>query len=110
MRTVMAIVQVWIVAFIYIFTVSSGLLYLRARYYDPATQEFISRDPIGSGQPYVYAGGNPVNYIDPSGNWPFGPNQQLPPEPGGEGGIRSPLEGRLPSVGAGAAIEGGMEA
>jgi RHS repeat-associated protein len=47
----------------------SGLLYLRARYYDPATQQFISRDPLEqkTGQPYTYAYGNPVNYVDPAG-------------------------------------------
>ncbi|MBF6611887.1 MAG: SBBP repeat-containing protein [Chloroflexi bacterium] len=47
----------------------SGLLYERARYYDPQTQQFISRDPAveRTGQPYGYAYGNPVNYTDPSG-------------------------------------------
>ncbi len=51
-----------------------GLYYLRARYYNPATGEFMSRDPSG-GYPllpntlhkYLYAGGNPINRIDPSG-------------------------------------------
>ncbi len=89
----------------------SGMLYLRARYYDPTTQQFISRDPAsaggGSGQPYTYAGGNPVNFADPTGNWPDGPGEAIPLEPGG--GPRSPLEGRLPTTGAGAAIEGGAE-
>jgi RHS repeat-associated protein len=49
----------------------SGLVYMRARYYDPATQQFISRDPLVgvSGQPYVYAGGNPVNAVDPGGQF-----------------------------------------
>ena len=49
----------------------SGLVYMRARYYDPSTQQFISRDPsVGvSGQPYVYAGGNPVNATDPTGHF-----------------------------------------
>ena len=51
-----------------------GLYYLRARYYNPATGRFLSRDPL-SGQTidpaslhkYLYAGGDPVNMIDPTG-------------------------------------------
>ncbi|HEY0069701.1 MAG TPA: RHS repeat-associated core domain-containing protein [Chloroflexia bacterium] len=51
----------------------SGLVYMRARYYDPATQQFISRDPSValSGQPYVYAGASPLNASDPTGRFPF---------------------------------------
>lgn len=47
----------------------SNLLYMRARYYDPSTQQFLTRDPLGAsaGQPYAYADRNPVNYTDPSG-------------------------------------------
>jgi len=49
----------------------SGLIYMRARYYDPATGTFISKDPIGSagsGQNlYGYVGGDPTNAVDPSG-------------------------------------------
>lgn len=52
----------------------SGLQYLRARYYDPATAQFITRDPLASttGQPYGYAGDSPLAYVDPSGmfEWP----------------------------------------
>ncbi len=55
-------------------TDETGLQYLRARYYSPATGSFLSRDPfLGSlNQPatlnaYSYAGGNPVLYSDPSG-------------------------------------------
>jgi RHS repeat-associated protein len=51
-----------------------GLYYLRARYYNPATGRFLSRDPLDghSWDPktlhkYLYAGGDPVNRIDPSG-------------------------------------------
>jgi RHS repeat-associated protein len=48
----------------------SGLQYLRARYYDPATGQFLTRDPLEdqTGQPYAYADGDPVNNVDPSGN------------------------------------------
>ena len=52
-----------------------GLDYLRARYYDPATGRFVSRDafPGSAAQPlslnkYLYALANPVNRTDPSGN------------------------------------------
>lgn len=66
----------------------SGLYYLRARYYDPSTGQFLSRDPLtlmsglgpslapsaarlgrsgGLLQPYGYAAGDPLNVTDPSG-------------------------------------------
>ena len=47
----------------------SGFQYLRARYMDPATGQFLTRDPITAitGEPYLYAGGNPVTWSDPSG-------------------------------------------
>ena len=48
--------------------------YNRARYYDPATARFISRDSVAGNQenpitqnPYLYAGDNPGVYSDPSG-------------------------------------------
>jgi len=46
-----------------------GLQYLRARWYDPATGQFLTRDPIEAitGEPYVYASDNPLNEVDPSG-------------------------------------------
>ena len=48
----------------------SGLTYLHARYYDPATGLFLSPDPIGIAggmNEYGYVFGNPVNGADPSG-------------------------------------------
>jgi RHS repeat-associated protein len=51
-----------------------NLYYLRARYYNPQTGRFLSRDPEDgkSTDPktlhkYLYAGGDPVNSVDPSG-------------------------------------------
>jgi RHS repeat-associated protein len=51
-----------------------GLYYLRARYYNPATGRFLSRDPENgiitdpaSLHKYLYAGGDPINLIDPRG-------------------------------------------
>jgi RHS repeat-associated protein len=59
------------------------LIYLRARTYDPATAQFLSRDPLGalSGETYAYAADNPVNAIDPSGLIPqIGCNDDPPPK------------------------------
>jgi uncharacterized protein RhaS with RHS repeats len=50
------------------------LYYLRARYYNPATGRFLSRDPKDGNRfdpaslhKYLYAGGNPVMFYDPTG-------------------------------------------
>lgn len=55
----------------------SGLLYMRARWYDPQTARFLNRDPqwLTSGNlleanPYLYAHANPLSYIDPMGTAP----------------------------------------
>lgn len=47
----------------------TGLIYLRARYYDPATAQFLTVDPALSTthEPYVYVGDKPPATIDPSG-------------------------------------------
>ena len=47
----------------------SGLLFLRARYYDPASAQFLSVDPLvtTTRQAYVYAGDNPTTYTDLTG-------------------------------------------
>jgi RHS repeat-associated protein len=47
----------------------TGLFYLRARYYDPSTGQFLSRDPLASmtRSAYGYTQGNPLNRRDPSG-------------------------------------------
>jgi RHS repeat-associated protein len=47
----------------------TGLIYLRAREYDPATAQFLTVDPLvgETGAPYNYAGDNPLNASDPTG-------------------------------------------
>jgi RHS repeat-associated protein len=47
----------------------SGYQYLQARYYNPATGQFLTQDPLVSvtGQPYGFAGGDPLNAADPTG-------------------------------------------
>jgi RHS repeat-associated protein len=51
----------------------TGLLYYRARYYQPRFQRFISEDPIGLAgglNSYGYARNNPLNWIDAIGQAP----------------------------------------
>jgi RHS repeat-associated protein len=47
----------------------SGLQYLRARYYDPTTGQFLTQDPMAAAtrSPYGYASYDPVDGTDPSG-------------------------------------------
>jgi RHS repeat-associated protein len=47
----------------------TGLIYLRARIYDPATAQFLTVDPLEklTREPYSYAADNPLNHYDPSG-------------------------------------------
>ncbi len=67
----------------------TGMYYLRSRYYDPVTAQFLTRDPfnaaapapqslaladpVASGstllRPYQYGGGSPLNRTDPLGLW-----------------------------------------
>ncbi|MGH7905681.1 MAG: RHS repeat-associated core domain-containing protein [Candidatus Binataceae bacterium] len=49
--------------------VESGLIYMCARYYDPLTGLFLTRDPLVAltRQPYTYAAGDPINLGDSSG-------------------------------------------
>ncbi len=47
----------------------SGLLYMRARYYEPWTGRFISEDRAHDGRNrFAYSGNNPVNAADATGN------------------------------------------
>ena len=51
------------------YTDPTGLIYLTSRYYDPATGQFTSPDPLvaQTWQPYAYAAGDPVTGTDPTG-------------------------------------------
>jgi len=44
------------------------------RYYDPATEQFLSVDPLvdATGTPFAFTGGDPVNGVDPSGLFCWG--------------------------------------
>jgi RHS repeat-associated protein len=53
-----------------VMTDPNGLLYMRARYYNPYLCRFINPDPSGFAgglNHYAYANGNPVSYLDPFG-------------------------------------------
>lgn len=55
-----------------------GLIWMGARYYEPKSGRFLSPDPIGYPiclDLYAYAGGDPVNYLDPDGRF-FSPFYQ----------------------------------
>jgi RHS repeat-associated protein len=53
---------------------TTGQVYMRNRYYDPATGQFTQADPIGLAgglNAYGFAAGDPVSYSDPFGLCPF---------------------------------------
>ncbi len=52
-------------------TDSNGFVFLRARYYQPGMGRFLNTDPSRQEQnPYLYAAGSPVMFIDPGGYLP----------------------------------------
>lgn len=62
----------------YVYDTETELYYLQARYYDPSTARFISRDPHPGDEDeptsmngYAYADDNPVMMVDSDGNWAF---------------------------------------
>jgi RHS repeat-associated protein len=52
----------------------TGLVYLRARVYDPASAQFMSVDPWEqlTREPYTFVGDDPLNHGDPFGLFPWG--------------------------------------
>ncbi len=57
----------------YCYDSESGLYYLSARHYDPATRQFLSKDLSrndGEQSAYQYCLGNPVGFTDPTGLTP----------------------------------------
>jgi RHS repeat-associated protein len=61
------------------FDAETGLYYLRARYYEPSTGQFLNSDPIISitNQPFAYARGNPINRVDPRGLYDYQYDQYI---------------------------------
>jgi RHS repeat-associated protein len=60
------------------------LFYYRARWYDPHTGRFLSRDPLGfaagDANDLRYVGNSPANFTDPSGLVSYAPKEGIPPE------------------------------
>lgn len=74
----------------------TSLYYYGARYYDPGLGRFIGADAVIGSQyrtsalhPYAYVEGNPLNNVDPSGNFAVG----TPSGGGGFGGWHRPDRG-----------------
>jgi RHS repeat-associated protein len=76
-----------------VMTDANGLIAMRARYYNPLTMRFLNSDPAMDGLNwYAYAGGNPINFADPTG---YGASRVLDAMQGGLTAL-----GFAPGVGA----------
>jgi RHS repeat-associated protein len=76
-----------------VMTDANGLINMRARYYNPLTMRFLNSDPAMDGLNwYAYAGGNPINFADPTG---YGASRVLDAMQGGLTAL-----GFAPGVGA----------
>ena len=49
----------------------AGIMQVGARYYDPATGSFLTRDTDLNQLAYVYCGDDPIDRLDPSGHGPI---------------------------------------
>jgi RHS repeat-associated protein len=86
----------------------TGLLYLHARYYDPAIGRFVSPDWWDPNKPgvgtnrYAYSDNDPVNKSDPNGHLSDGPDHSTDPnavpDPTDEKGSRASFAGFLEGV------------
>ena len=86
----------------------TGFQYLRARYYDPQTAAFITRDPLGLGSGetnlYGYAGRDPEDLVDPSGLCSLAPWKSDACTAEAAAGLLDGLTGGLSTKAAGAVI------
>lgn len=60
----------------------TGLIWMGERYYDPQGGRFLSPDPVRYPtclNPYAYASGDPINYMDPDGRFASPVYQPIPP-------------------------------
>jgi RHS repeat-associated protein len=80
----------------------SDLYYLRARYYDPATAQFLTVDPLVAVTltPYGYVAGDPLNRADPSGLYSYQYSELIGAvaETGGAGAVMQYLQANLGAV------------
>jgi RHS repeat-associated protein len=88
----------------------SGYQYLQARYYDPATGQFLTADPdvTVTLAPYGYAADNPLNVNDPSGQCPMCVSMVIGGTIGGIAGAIGGCTGTATGAGCFSAITGGV--
>ncbi|HLA10131.1 MAG TPA: RHS repeat-associated core domain-containing protein, partial [Pyrinomonadaceae bacterium] len=80
----------------------TGLLYYRARFYDPQLGRFISEDPIGFAggmNPFAYVDNNPIAFYDPLGLCPQIPDKGDPRNPCNSNYHWAELEREMKSIG-----------
>jgi RHS repeat-associated protein len=93
---------------------NAELVYVQGRTFDPKTGQFLSLNPAlaEAGGPYGYAGDNPLNASNPSGEQNGGPPPYVPPPPfvGPELPQWSPITGvpTFPHAGVGCGSIGSM--
>jgi len=90
-------------------TDANGLIHMRARYYHPLIRRFVNADPAQAGWNwYVYANGNPVMFVDPSGEISIVATAFIGGAIGAfAGGITAAIQGENVLVGIGSGALGG---